>query len=215
MARNAPLIDDAILAYTREHSDDPDDVAQSLIDETASLPNAGMQVSLEEAWLLGMIVKVSGARRILEIGTFTGYSALSMARALPTDGELIACDVSDEWTSIGRRHWERAGVADRITLHIGPALDTLGHLDGEFDLAFIDADKPNYIAYFDAVVPMIRSGGLIMLDNTLWKGAVADADDTSDGTEVMRTVNRHVADHPDVDTLLLPVFDGLTLALRH
>lgn len=208
------MISDAVLAYARDHSDRPDEIAQSVIDETESLVNAGMQVSPEQARFLGMIVKISGARRILEVGTFTGYSALSMARELPADGELIACDVSEEWTNVGRRHWERAGVADRITLHIGPALETLARLEGPFDLAFIDADKPNYVAYFDTILPMVRPGGLILLDNTLWGGAVADADDTSESTEAIRAVNRHIADHPDVDTLLLPVFDGLTLALK-
>lgn len=215
MSRGAPLISEAVLAYVRDHSDRPDEIATALMDETASLAEAGMQVSAEEARFLAMIVRISGATRILEVGTFTGYSALAMARALPPDGELIACDVSEEWTGIGRRHWEMAGVADRITLHIGPALETLAGLEGPFDLAFIDADKPNYIGYFDAIIPMVRAGGLIVLDNTMWGGAVADTEDTGEGTEVMRAVNRHVADHPDVETLLLPLFDGLTLARKH
>ena len=152
-------------------------------------------------------------RRAVEIGTFTGYSALCIARALPADGTLLCCDVSEEWTSVGRRYWERAGVAGAITLALGPALETLRALpaDATFDLAFIDADKPSYLAYYEELVPRVAPGGLILVDNTLWSGRVVDPDAHDPDTDAIRAFNAHVAADPRTDTVLLPVGDGLTL----
>ncbi len=215
MSRTPLNLDDALTAYVRDHSESPDDVERELIAETARLPNAGMQVAPEQARFLSLLVKLSGAHRVLEVGTFTGYSALAMARALPAGGRLVACDVSEEWTSIARRYWTRAGVADRIDLRIGPALDTLHTLAGStFDLAFIDADKGNYVAYYDRVVPMLRQGGMFLADNTLWSGRVIDPDEQGGDVDAIREFNDRVAADTRVEKLLLPTFDGLTMALK-
>ena len=161
--------------------------------------------------------RLVGTSRAIEVGTFTGYSALCIARGLGAGGTLMCCDVSEEWTAIGREHWERAGVADRIDLRIGPAVDTLRALpdDAVFDLAFIDADKPSYVAYVDALVPHLRPGGLLLIDNVLWSGAVVDATADDANTRAIRACNDHVAAHPDLESVILPVADGLTLARRH
>lgn len=177
---------------------------------------AAMQISPEQGHLLQWLVRLTAARRVLEIGTFTGYSALAMALALPDDGRLVACDVSEEWTSIGRRHWADAGVADRIDLRIAPALDTLDAMvrDGEapFDLAFIDADKTNYDAYVDAGLQLVRPGGVIAVDNVLWGGSVADATRSEASTRAIRAVSMRIARDPRLDAITLPIGDGLTLA---
>jgi caffeoyl-CoA O-methyltransferase len=210
----SPWLDPAVEAYAAAHSAALDDVQKALIAETAKLgPRARMQISPLQGSFMELLARAMGARRAVEVGTFTGYSALSVARGLPDDGRLLCCDVSEEWTSIARRYWERAGVAGKIELRIGPAIDTLRALpDGEqFDVGFIDADKPSYPAYFDELLPRLRRGGVLMVDNTLWSGRVADpsADDTD--TVAMRAFNDKVTADERVMTVLLPFSDGLTL----
>jgi caffeoyl-CoA O-methyltransferase len=200
--------------YLVEHGTPPDDVQRDLIDETNGLGDiAMMQTSPEQGAFMTLLTRLVGARRAIEVGTFTGYSALAIARGLPDDGQLLCCDVSEEWTAIARRAWERAGVADRVDLRIGPALDTLRSLprDESCDLAFIDADKPNYANYFEELVPRVRRNGVILVDNTLWSGAVVDASATDANTEAIRAFNDLVAADDRVDCVMLPVADGLTL----
>jgi caffeoyl-CoA O-methyltransferase len=210
----SPWLEPAIEAYANAHSNPPDDVQQALVAETARLgPRARMQISSLQGSFMELFVRAIGARRAVEVGTFTGYSALSVARGLPDDGHLLCCDVSEEWTSIGRRYWEQAGLAAKIDLRIGPAIDTLRALPaGEhFDVGFIDADKPSYGAYFDELVPRFRHGGVLMVDNTLWSGRVADQSDDDPDTAAMRAFNDKVAADERVMTVLLPISDGLTL----
>ncbi|MGH9024645.1 MAG: O-methyltransferase, partial [Acidimicrobiia bacterium] len=160
-----------------------------------------------------VLTRLIGARQAVEVGTFTGYSALCIARGLPADGRLLCCDVSEEWTSVGKRAWKRAGIADKIELRIAPAIDTLRSLpsDPVVDLAFIDADKPSYRAYLEELMPRLRPNGVILVDNTLWGGSVADPAVTDDNTEAIRAFNAAVAADRRVDCVLLPVADGLTL----
>jgi predicted O-methyltransferase YrrM len=193
--------------------------AVSLRVETAKLPMAMMQISPEQAAFMQLIVKLLGVRRALEVGTFTGYSALAVAEAMPADGKLIACDVSEEWTSIGKKHWVAAGVAHKIDLRLAPAVTTLDQLlaNGQantFDFAFIDADKSNYDNYYERALKLVRVGGLIGIDNTLWNGAVVDQSRQDDDTKAIRALNAKVRDDQRVDVVLLPIGDGLTLARR-
>ncbi len=203
--------------YLVAHGTPPDDVARALIDETAALgPIAGMQVAPEQGAFLTTITRLLGVRRAIEVGTFTGYSALCIARGLDDDGRLLCCDVSDEWTAIGRRHWEKAGVADRIDLRIAPAIETLRSLRGPehdraYDLAFVDADKPSYGAYYDELLRLIRPNGLILVDNVLWSGRVVDASATDDSTRAIKAFNDRVAADPRVDAVMLPLSDGVTM----
>ncbi|HET7686568.1 MAG TPA: class I SAM-dependent methyltransferase [Candidatus Limnocylindria bacterium] len=193
---------------------EPADLAR-LREDTAGHPQASMQIAPEEGALLAMLVRLIGAERILEIGTFTGYSSTAMALALPPGGRIVCCDISEEYTARARQAWAEAGVEDRVELRIGPAIETLAALEGEgasFDLAFIDADKPGYLDYYDACVRLVRPGGLVCLDNVLWSGRVADPDDTDPATEAIRTVNALIAVDPRVDVAMVPIADGLTLA---
>jgi caffeoyl-CoA O-methyltransferase len=211
------LLSSELADYLVAHGSPPDAVQEALIEETAALGAvAGMQISPEQGAFLTVLTRLLGARNAIEIGTFTGYSALSIARGLPDGGRLICCDVSEEWTSIGRKAWESAGVADRIDLRIAPALDTLGALPtGEtFDLAFIDADKPNYANYYEALVPRMRVNGAILVDNVLWDGRVIQADADDDNTVAIRAFNDLVAADPRVETVMLPIADGLTIARK-
>jgi len=185
--------------------------------ETAALPEARMQIAPEEGAFLAMLVRLTGAKRCLEIGTFTGYSSTAMALALPADGRLLCCDVSREWTDVARRTWDAAGVTDRVELRLGPATETLSALlaeggAGTFDLAFIDADKPNYDAYLEGCLRLVRRGGLIVIDNVLWSGRVADPSDTDESTLAIRALNAKLAGDERVDLSMIPVADGLTLA---
>jgi predicted O-methyltransferase YrrM len=187
--------------------------------ETALLPEARMQIGPDQGALLAFLARLIGARYALEVGTFTGMSALAVAAALPDDGQLVACDVSEEWTGIARRYWKEAGVDGRIDLRLGPALDTLDGLLQErgvgcFDFAFIDADKPAYDAYYEACLQLVRPGGLIALDNMLWHGAVADPDDREATTEFIRALNLKIRDDPRVECCLLTVGDGVMLVRR-
>jgi caffeoyl-CoA O-methyltransferase len=196
-----------------------DQVQRRLREVTAKMPGAGMQIAPDQGQFMAMIVRLIGARRAIEVGTFTGYSALSMAQALPADGRLICCDVNAETTAVAREHWAKAGVADRIDLRIAPALATLDSLlaggeTGKFDLAFIDADKPNYDGYYERCLRLLRPGGLIMIDNVLWSGAVADARDRDASTQAIRALNAKIHDDERVDMCLLPIGDGLMLARK-
>lgn len=216
--RDTTLVTDDVYRYLLEHSMPADEVVSDLVDETwEMLPErAGMQIGGEQGRLLHLLVKLTGARHILEIGTFTGMSALWMARALPEDGRLLCLDISEEWTSIARKYWERAGVDHLIDLQIGLALDTLRALPAEptFDMAFIDADKGNYPTYLDEVVPRLHPGGVLVADNVLWNGRVVDGGDETDDTEAIRRFNRVVVDHPELEAVVLPISDGMTLARR-
>lgn len=190
-----------------------------LREQTARLPEARMQISPEQGQFLHWLVSTLGARRTLEVGVFTGYSALVTALALPEDGEIVACDISAEYTAVARSYWERAGVADRIHLRLAPALHTLKDLlarDGEggFDFAFIDADKENYTAYFELVLKLLRVGGVVAIDNVLWSGRVIDPDNNEPSTVALRDFNRLVFADPRVAISVVPIGDGLTLARK-
>jgi predicted O-methyltransferase YrrM len=173
-----------------------------------------MQVAPEQGQFLQLLVKLTGARRCLEIGTFTGYSALAMALALPRDGKIVCCDLSADWTAIARRYWKRARVEKKIDLRLGPALATLKGLRGRFDIAFIDADKANYQRYYERCLKLLRRGGLILIDNTLWYGRVIDRRDRSIDTRAIRAFNRRLHRDRRVELSLVPIGDGLTLALK-
>lgn len=217
MAPRSFLIDDVLNDYLVAHTTPADEVQRSLIETTQALGDiSGMQIAVDQGNLLTLLVRIIGARRAVEVGTFTGYSALCIARGLPEDGHLLCCDVSEEWTAIGREHWDRAGVGDKIELRIGPGAETLAALPAEpqFDLAFVDADKPSYVRYVDELVPRLRAGGLLLIDNVLWSGNVVNAEMTDDNTEAIRRCNDHVAAHPELESLILPIGDGLTLARK-
>jgi len=207
----------AIHEYLLAHSSPIDDVQRSLIDATAELGAvSGMQIAPEQGAFMQLLTEIVGVRFAVEVGTFTGYSALCIARGLQPGGRLLCLDVSEEWTSIGRRHWDQAGVGDRIELRLGPAADALRALpaDPPIDLAFIDADKTGYRTYYDEIVDRLRPGGVVLLDNVLWGGSVVDAANTEADTEAIRAVNAHVAADPRVEAVMLPISDGLTLARR-
>jgi len=200
--------------YIVAHGTPPDAVQRELIDETAKLGGISiMQIAPEQGAFMTLFARAIGAKRAIEIGTFTGYSALCLARGLPDDGQLICCDVSDEWTSVGRPYWEKAGVAHKIDLRIAPALDTLRSLsdDGAYDLAFIDADKTGYPAYFEDLLRLIRPGGTILCDNVLWGGSVIDPKADDETTQAIRAFNNLVTSDERVDTVMLAISDGLTL----
>ena len=201
-------------AYILDHSTPPDALTLELIEETESLGAvSAMQIAPDQAALLAMLTRLTGARRAVEVGTFTGLSALAVARALPDDGHLLCCDVNEEWTSIARRYWERAGVAAKITLRIAPAAETLRALpaDETIDLAFIDADKSGYLDYYEQILSRLRSGGLIVMDNVLWGGRVADPDADDKNTAALRAFNDFIVADPRVDAVMVPVSDGLSL----
>lgn len=186
---------------------------------TRRLPRAGMQIGPEQGMLMQLLVKLLRAKRIVEVGTFTGYSSLAMALALPPGGRIVCCDVSEEWTAVARRHWKLAGVEKKIRLRIAPAIETLDALlaaggAGRYDFAFIDADKTNYANYYERCLKLARRGGLIAVDNTLWGGSVADPRDNDADTRAIRAFNRRLHRDRRVDIALLPVGDGLSLALK-
>jgi caffeoyl-CoA O-methyltransferase len=202
----SPEVHDYLLA----HGTRPDAIAQELIEATQKLGGISvMQVAPEQGAFMTLLAELTRSRRAIEIGTFTGYSALCLARGLGEDGELICCDTSEEWTGVGQPFWERAGVAGRIDLRIAPALETLAGLASQ--LAFVDADKPNYRAYCEALLGLVRPGGLILVDNVLWSGAVLDPSDQSANTQAIRAFNDWAAEEKRVDTVMLPISDGLTL----
>ena len=194
-------------------------VQRRLRDETQRLPHARMQIGPDQGLLLGLLVRTIGAQRVVEVGTFTGYSSLAMALALPSGGRVLCCDVSEEWTAIARRYWKEAGVESRIDLRIGPARDTLTSLlaqegPGSQDLAFIDADKTSYDAYYELCLKLLRPGGLITIDNVLWSGQVADPKVTDPDTTALRALNLKIRDDSRVDACVLTVGDGVTVARK-
>ena len=195
------------------------DLQRRLREETAALPMARMQISPEQGQFMALLARLTDARRCLEVGVFTGYSSLEVALALPDDGRIVACDVSEEWTAIARRYWAEAGVAGRIDLRLAPALDTLDALvaaggAGTYDLAFIDADKTAYLDYYERALLLLRPGGLLMTDNTLWSGRVADPEVGDADTVALRHYNEHLHRDARVDLSLVPIGDGLTLARK-
>ncbi len=220
MSIGNPFISPDLYEYILAVSLREDDLGRELREVTGRLPESNMQISPDQGQFMGMLVKLMDATRIIEVGVFTGYSSLCMARAMRDGGTLVACDVSVDYTDVARRYWERAGVADRIDLRIGPAVETLDCLiregrDGEFDLAFIDADKENYPEYYRRCLSLLRSGGLVLLDNILWSGRVVDPADTGPRTSILRDLNAEVGrDDRVADVTLLPVADGLLMARK-
>ncbi|MFC4062712.1 O-methyltransferase [Planomonospora corallina] len=212
------IVDPAVNDYLLSHCTPADDLLRELAAETRnSFPgSAGMQISHDEGAFLTMLVRLTGARQAVEVGVFTGYSSICIARGLPEDGRLLACDVSDEWTSVARRYWKQAGLADRIDLRIAPALETLRSLPAEpsIDFAFVDADKVGYPLYYEELVTRLRPGGLIVLDNVLRAGRVLDPACQEEADVAMRRVNDTVVADERVDSVMLPVRDGVTIARR-
>lgn len=213
------VITDELAGYMRKVSVREPDVMRRLREETAPLPMARMQITPEQGQFMGMLVRLLGAVKTLEIGVFTGYSSLAVALAMPEQGRIIACDISEEWTAIGQKYWNEAGVAHKIDLRLGPALKTLDALlaDGQqsaFDFAFIDADKENYDKYYERSLKLLRSGGLIAIDNVLWHGKVIDPSVTDADTTAIRRLNEKLHGDNRVDLSMLPVGDGVTLARK-
>ena len=219
MSRRTTQVDDALYTYLLEASLRESDVLRRLREETAGLEKGHMQISPEQGQFLALLVELVGARRILEVGTFTGYSALAMAEAMARDGVLVACDSSEEWTRVARRFWEEAGVSGSIDLRIGPAADTLSSLVadgrvGTFDMVFIDADKKGLDGYWERALELLRPGGLVAVDNTLWHGKVADPSVDDGATRAIRAFNLKVRDDARVSMSLVPIGDGVTLARK-
>jgi caffeoyl-CoA O-methyltransferase len=203
--------------YLVVHGTPPDEIQRALIEETRALGGVSMmQIAPEQGAFMTILTRAIGARNAVEIGTFTGYSSLCIAAGLPDGGRLLTCDVSDEWTAIARRYWEKAGVADKIELRIGPGVETLRALPEEptFDLGFIDADKPSYLDYYEAILARLRPGGLILVDNVLWMGRVVDSAADDEQTLAIRAFNERVASDDRVDAVMLPISDGLTILRR-
>ena len=219
MSSRTIVLNDALYEYLLSVSLREPDVLCRLREETEKMPQHNMQISPEQGQFMALLVELTGARKCLEVGTFTGYSTLSLALALPEDGQIVACDISEEFTSRAKPYWQKAGVAGKIDLRLGPALETLDALiaDGEsgaFDFAFIDADKVNYQGYFQRALDLIRRGGLILVDNVLWSGAVVDPARDDEDTEAIRAFNQACADDPRISLSLVPIGDGLTLARK-
>lgn len=219
MSNKTLNLTDELYQYLLKVSLHESELMAALRKETAKLSMSAMQVSPEQGQFMALLAKLLGARQVIEVGTFTGYSTLAIAQVLPADGEVIACDVSDEWTSMARRYWEQAGVVDRIKLRLAPALETLDSLlhegrAGNFDMAFIDADKENYLNYYERCLELIRVGGLIMVDNVLWGGSVVDASNQKPETMAIRELNEHVHRDSRVDISLVPIGDGVLLARK-
>lgn len=212
------IVDPAINDYLLAHCTPADDVLRDLAAETLQVAgdDSGMQITQDEGTFLTMLVRLTGAKQAVEVGVFTGFSSISIARGLPADGHLLACDVSTEWTSVARRYWKRAGVDHRIELRIAPAADTLAALpaDPVIDFAFIDADKANYPRYYAELVTRMRPGGLIVLDNVLRSGRVADPRYRDESDIAVRRTNDTIAADPRVESVMLPVRDGVTLARK-
>jgi predicted O-methyltransferase YrrM len=219
MSNRSITLNDALYDYLLSVSLRETDLQRRLREETAAYPNASMQIAPEQGQFMALLVRLMGARRCLEVGVFTGYSSLAVALALPDEGRIVACDVSEEWTAVARRYWAEAGVAHRIDLKLAPAIETLDALiasgeAGSYDLAFIDADKTGYLAYYERALELLRPGGLIVADNTLWSGRVADPEVASEDTVALRHFNEHLHHDGRVDLSLVPIGDGLTLARK-
>jgi len=218
MSLKTLTLDERLYRYLLDHSLREPELLAALREETAALAEANMQISPEQGQFMAWLVRLTGARRCLEVGVFTGYSSLAVALALPADGTLVACDISEEWTRVAREYWRRAGVAERIDLRLAPALETLDGLlaegRGGFDFAFVDADKEHYPDYYERCLALVRPGGVIAFDNTLWSGSVADPDRDDEATRAIRRLNALAHGDPRVDLSLLPIGDGLTLLRR-
>jgi caffeoyl-CoA O-methyltransferase len=214
MAGRAPFLPEKIARYILEHSVREPAILAELRAATASVPYSGMQIGPDQGQFMQLLVQAIGAKRCLEIGTYTGYSALAVALALPEDGRVVCCDISEEWTAIARRFWKKAGVEHKISLKLAPALETLKTLQGPFDFAFIDADKGNYENYYERCLALVRTGGLIAVDNTLWSGWVADGKRRDDDTRALRAFNDKLHRDERVALSMLPLGDGVTLALK-
>ena len=219
MANKTIGISDELAAYVVKVGTREPDVLARLREETAALPQHGMQIAPEEGAFLAMLVELTGAHRCIEIGTFTGYSSVAVALALPESGQLVCCDVSEEWTSLARRYWDEAGVASKIDLRIAPATETLDQLlaDGQeatYDFAFVDADKAGYDGYYERLLRLLRPGGLIAFDNTLWGGKVLDQSADDADTRAIAALNTKLVGDERITLCLLPVADGVTLARR-
>ncbi|MGF6207275.1 class I SAM-dependent methyltransferase [Pseudomonas frederiksbergensis] len=207
-------LDDSLYHYLLDVSLRETPLLKRLRDETQALPMARWQVAPEQGQFLALLVKLTGASRLLEVGTFTGYSALCMAAALPDDGSLICCDIPGDYNATALRYWQEAGLAERIDLRLAPALETLAQLSGPFDLIFIDADKANYPSYLEHALRLLRVGGLAVFDNTLWSGRVLESNPESADTRAIQALNRALKDDARVDLSLLPIGDGLTLCRK-
>lgn len=217
MSPRSAFLAPELFDYIAAHAPSPDEVLRDLIAETEAMGRVfSMQISADQGALMGLLARLTGVRFAVEVGTFTGYSSICVARALLPGGRLLCCDISTEYTDTARTYWERAGVADRIDLEIGPAAKTLAALpaDRAIDFAFIDADKTGYRTYWDEIVPRLRPGGLLLVDNTLWSGKVVDQNATDDDTRALREFNDYVVTDARVESVLLPVADGLTLARK-
>lgn len=219
MSNKTFTLSDDLYEYLFEHSVREPEILRRPREETARDSMARMQIAPEQGQLMQLLVRLMGARRYLEVGVFTGYSSLAVALALPADGRIVACDVSDTWTKVARRYWVEAGVAEKIDLRLAPALQTLdaliaGGATGGFDFSFIDADKTSYRAYYERALTLVRVGGLIAVDNTLWEGRVADPKARDADTQAIRDFNRHLRDDRRVHLCLVPIGDGLSLALK-
>ncbi|MGO9057991.1 MAG: O-methyltransferase [Candidatus Binataceae bacterium] len=203
--------------YLLDHGHNRDPLLADLAAETAKLGRiAGMQIAAEQGTLMAILARATGARNAIEIGTFTGYSAICVARALPPDGHLLCCDVSGEWTAIARRYWERAGLTNKITLKLAPAVETLAALPSgtTFDFAFVDADKVSYHHYYQEILKRLRQNGLMLIDNVLWGGSVLDHHNQTDDTKAIRALNDFIAHDERVDAVMIPVSDGLTVVRK-
>lgn len=211
-------LSDALLDYVRQVSGPEPDYLAQLREETAKDPRAVMQITVEQGLFMGLLAKLINARKAIEIGVFTGYSSLSVAKSLPDDGRLIACDVNEAWTSIARKYWKLAGLEKKIDLRLKPAVETLDELlsweAGTFDFAFIDADKVNYDAYYERCLRLLRSGGLMLIDNVLWHGQVIDPEVNDADTLAIRALNAKLRTDPRVDQCMLPMGDGITMVRK-
>jgi caffeoyl-CoA O-methyltransferase len=219
MSARTLALSDELHAYLLSVTLRDHDVFRRLREETSHLENGGMQISPEQGQFMQLLIKLIGAKRTLEVGVFTGYSSLCVATALPDNGQIVACDVSEEYTSIARRYWQEAGIAHKINLHLGPAVDTLERFlnDGQqnsFDFAFIDADKEPYPIYYEHCLQLVRPGGLIAIDNVLRGGSVADQTNHDRDTLIIRTLNQNLHTDDRIDLSLVPIGDGLTLARK-
>lgn len=219
MSRRTIPLTDSLYDYLLSVSLREPELLRRLREETAADPSARMQVSPEQAQLMALLVRLAGARRCLEIGVYTGYSSLAVALALPEDGRVVACDVSERWTAVARRYWAEAGVAQKVDLRLATAMETLDGLlaageAGRFDFAFLDADKESYVGYYERALELLRPGGLLLADNTLWSGRVADPENAEATTVALRHFNEHVHCDERVDLSLVPIGDGLTLARK-
>ena len=219
MSKRSISLTDSLYDYLLSVSLREPDLLLRLREETAADPAANMQISPEQGQFMGLLARLMGARRCLEIGVFTGYSSLAIALALPDDGRIVACDISEKWTSVARRYWAAAGVAHKIDLRLATAMETLDRLiaagaAGTFDFAFIDADKENYVGYYERALTLLRPGGLVVADNTLWSGRVADPENAETDTVALRHFNELLHGDSRVDLSLVPIGDGLSLARK-